>query len=196
MRSVFNFLLEPKAGITTAKKNIDGKELLLNTELQNHQYTSRHGVVKTIPMAENTDILPGDEVIVHHNVFRVFRDVRGIEKNSKSYISDNLYSVAADQIFAYKRNGQWRAVKGFCFVKPIVSKTQFSLHKEREAIGVVKFACDDFETGALVGFKPGSEYEFNIEGERLYRVPINLITIQYEYQGDEEEYNPSWTQGC
>ena len=147
-------------------------------------------------VAKSLSLKPGDEVIVHHNVFRVFRDVRGIEKNSKSYISDNLYSVASDQIFAYKRNGQWRAVKGFCFVKPIVSKTQFSEHKEREAIGVVKFACDEFETGALVGFKPGSEYEFNIEEQRVYRVPINLITIQYEYQGDEEEYNPSWTQGC
>jgi hypothetical protein len=37
------------------------------------------------------------------------------------------------------------------------------------------------------------EYEFIIEGQRLYRVPTNLITIKYEYQGDEEEYNPSWT---
>ena len=38
------------------------------------------------------------------------------------------------------------------------------------------------------------EYEFNIEGERLYRVPTNKITIKYEYQGNEEEYNPSWSQ--
>ncbi len=40
------------------------------------------------------------------------------------------------------------------------------------------------------------EYEFNIEGQRLYRVPTNQITIKYEYQGDEEEYNPSSTQSC
>ena len=47
-----------------------------------------------------------------------------------------------------------------------------------------------------MGFKTGMEYEFNIEGQRLYRVPVNQITIEYEYQGDEEEYNPLGVQGC
>ena len=44
----------------------------------------------------------------------------------------------------------------------------------------------------LVGFTPNSEYEFIVDGERLYRVLSKFITIKYEYQGDEEEYNPSW----
>ena len=44
----------------------------------------------------------------------------------------------------------------------------------------------------LVGFTPNSEYEFIIDGERLYRVLNKFITIKYEYQGNEEEYNPSW----
>ena len=198
MRSVFNFLVEPKDGITTAKKDVGGNELLLNTELQNHQYTSRHGVVVGTPLAEESEVQVGDEIIVHHNVFRVFRDVRGIEKNSKSYINDNLYSVAPDQVFAFKRgDAGWQAIKGFCFVKPIANKNSFSLHNEREAIGIIKYASatNGLEVGALVGFRPGSEYEFNIEEQRVYRVPVNLITIQYDYQGDEEEYNPSWAQG-
>ena len=46
--------------------------------------------------------------------------------------------------------------------------------------------------GDLVGFLPNSEYEFVIDGERLYRVMTNFISIKYEYQGNEEEYNPSW----
>ena len=46
----------------------------------------------------------------------------------------------------------------------------------------------------LVGFTPNSEYEFVINGERLYRVMNKFITIKYEYQGNEEEYNPSWAQ--
>ena len=41
-------------------------------------------------------------------------------------------------------------------------------------------------------FTPGSEYEFIVDGEKLYRVPTNKITIKYEYQGNEKEYNPSW----
>ena len=194
MKSVFNFIVEPKHGRSTAKKDIDGKELLLNTELQNHNYTSRLGVVKALPAAEKSEIEIGDEVLVHHNVFRRFRDIRGKEKNSKSYYADNMFFVQPDQVYAYKRNGKWKCLSGFCFIKPIVNKSEFSLNKEQEAIGIIKYASGNFNEGELVGFKPGSEYEFNIDGERLYRVLTSLITIKYEYQGNEEEYNPSWSQ--
>ena len=51
----------------------------------------------------------------------------------------------------------------------------------------------NISNGDLVGFTPDSEYEFIIDGERLYRVLTNQISIKYEYQGDEKEYNPSWT---
>jgi co-chaperonin GroES (HSP10) len=51
----------------------------------------------------------------------------------------------------------------------------------------------NIKNGDLVGFTPYSEYEFIIDGERLYRVLTNQISIKYEYQGNEKEYNPSWT---
>ena len=193
MKSVFDFLVEPKGERTTSAKEVNGKQLILNTELQNHQYVSRIGVVKAVPTAFETEINVGDEVIVHHNVFRVFKDIRGDEKRSRSYIDENLYAVNISQIFAYKRDGEWKSIEGFYFVKPIVSKDKFSLDKEEPLVGIVKYANDTFETGALVGFRPGMEYEFNIEGQRLYRIPANQITVQYEYEGDEEDYNPSWT---
>ena len=80
----------------------------------------------------------------------------------------------------------------FSFIKPLKNKDIFSTEKEQALIGVVKYTDGSIEKGDLVGFTPGSEYEFIIEGERLYRVPTNKITIKYEYQGNEEEYNPSW----
>ena len=66
-------------------------------------------------------------------------------------------------------------------------------------IGILKYAdktllANGIKEGDLVGFKPNSEYEFIIDNQRLYRVLTKLITIKYEYQGDEEEYNPSWLQ--
>jgi len=194
MRGFFNFLVEPKEGRSTSKKEIDGKELLLNTELQNHQYTSRLAVVKGTPVAVETEIEIDDEIIVHHNVFRRFRDVRGKEKNSKSYYKEDLFFVQPDQIYAYKRNNEWKALDGYCFIKPLKATNIWSNVHERAAIGIIKHPNADFNRGDLVGFVPGMEYEFNIEGERLYRVPANKITIKYEYQGDEEEYNPSWAQ--
>lgn len=195
MKSVFNYIVAPKHGRSTSVKEIDGKELILNTELQNHNYTSRLGVVSATPLAFDSEIQPGDDIIVHHNVFRRFRDVRGEEKNSRAYYKENAYFVQPDQIYAYKRDGNWKALRGFCFVKPIKAKETFEMHKEQPAIGIIKYASDGFNAGDLVGFNPGMEYEFNIEGERLYRVPNNQITIKYEYQGDEEEYNPLGVQG-
>ena len=193
MQSIFNYLVAPKGNRTTSKTEINGKELLLNTELQNHQYTNRIGVILNLPLIGDYNIREGDEVIVHHNVFRRFRDVKGVEKNSKNFYEEGLYLVQPDQIYAYKRNEEWKALDGYCFVKPLKNTEMFSIDFEKPLVGIVKYGNDDITVGELVGFKPGSEYEFIIEGQRLYRVPTNLITIKYEYQGDEEEYNPSWT---
>jgi len=194
MQSIYNFIVSPFAKRTTAEKDIDGTTLLLNTELQNHLYTSRHGVVKAVPKVNDLSLQPGDEIIVHHNVFRRFRDIRGNEKNSRSYYDEDLFFVYPDQIYAFKRNGEWKPVAGFVFVKPLIDERMFSEHSERPLIGKIKYAYGNFEAGDLIGFTPGTEYEFNIEGEKLYRVPANRITIKYEYQGSEKEYNPSWSQ--
>ena len=50
------------------------------------------------------------------------------------------------------------------------------------------------EEGDVIGYKPRTNSEFIIDGEKLYRVLSNLITIKYEHKGNEEAYNPSWAQ--
>jgi hypothetical protein len=195
MQSIFNYLVKPKGDRTVGFKKIEGQTLLLNTDLQNHSYTNRVGTILNLPLVGNEELKEGDDVIVHHNVFRRFRDVRGNEKDSKNYLAEDVYTVQADQIYAFKRDDEWRALKGFCFIKPIKEDKMFSAAFEKPLIGIVKLGNDEIKTESLVGFKPNSEYEFVIEGQRLYRVPANSITIKYEYKGNEEEYNPSWAKG-
>ena len=195
MHSVFNYLVAPKGSRTTGVKKIEGQTLLLNTDLQNHEYSNRIGKLLSLPLVNvYNELREGDDVIVHHNIFRRFRDVRGQEKNSKNYLSEDIYLVQPDQIYAYKRNNEWKALEGFVFVMPIKETKIFSLENERPLIGIVKYSNGDFEKNQLIGFRPNSEYEFIIDGQRLYRVPTNSITIKYEYQGNEEEYNPGWAQ--
>ncbi len=81
----------------------------------------------------------------------------------------------------------------YCFIKSIKSTDKFSKEEEKPLVGVVKYSDVTVDVGDVVGFRPNSEYEFVIDGERMYRVLSSFITIKYEYQGDEEEYNPSWT---
>ena len=192
MKSVYNFVVTPAKSRYNNTKDIDGEELIVNTEVYSHQYVSREAVVKATPTVGNTDIKVGDTVIVHHNVFRRWHNVKGIEKNSRSYFNESTYFINKDQIFLYK-NTEWQAQKGYCFVAPVKSTNKITVDKEKPLVGIVKHTDGTVNKGDLIGFRPSSEYEFIIDGQKLYRVLSNFITIKYEYQGDEEEYNPSWT---
>ena len=202
MQSLFNFIVQPKNKRYENEVDINGKQLIINTTMDDHKYVSRIGIVKSVPKVGETNIKVGDEVIVHHNVFRRFYNMKGEEKNSSSYFKEDLYFCYYDQIFLYKQNGKWKTPFEFCFVKPIENKNQFVTdQKERPRVGILKYgnsSLDAFKVneGSLVGFSPSSEYEFIIENDRLYRMRTNDITIKYEYKGDEVEYNPSWASGC
>ena len=194
MKSVYNFVVTPIGKRYNNTKKVDGSELILNTEVYNHQYVNRKASVISTPIIGDTDIQAGDDVIVHHNVFRRWHDVKGIERNSKSYFNENTYFINKDQIFLYKRYWEWKTPKGYCWVKPLKATDQFNIKQEKPLQGIVKYSDGTVNVNDIVGFTPNSEYEFVIDGERLYRVLSKFITIKYEYQGDEEEYNPSWSQ--
>ena len=194
MKSVHNFVVAPKGERYNNTKKLDGGELILNTDIFQHQYVNREAIVISTPIIGETEIQPSDTVIVHHNVFRRWHNVKGIEKNSRSYFNEDTYLVNHDQIFLYKKNKEWIAPKGYCFVMPLKATDKFNINQEKPLQGIVKYSDGTVNVNELVGFTPNSEYEFIVDGERLYRVLSNFITIKYEYQGDEEEYNPSWAQ--
>ena len=194
MKSVYNFVVKPKGERYNNIKKLDGKELILNTEIFNHQYINREAIVISTPIIGDTDIKPGDTIVVHHNVFRRWHNQYGEEKNSRSYFNEDTYFINNDQIFLYKRNEKWIAPKGYCFVMPLKAQNPLNVGLEKPLQGIVKYTDGTIEVNSLVGFTPNSEYEFIVDGERLYRVLSKFITIKYEYQGDEEEYNPSWAQ--
>jgi hypothetical protein len=194
MKSVYNFVVKPIGKRYNNVKKVGDKELILNTEIFNHQYVNRQATVISKPIIGDTNIEIGNDVILHHNVFRRWHDVRGNEKNSKSYFKEDTYIVSIDQIFLYKKFWKWHSPKGFCWVKPIKNKDKYNNSETQENIGIVKYTDGSFKVNDLVGFTPISNYEFVIDGELLYRVYTKFITIKYEYQGNEEAYNPSWAQ--
>ena len=194
MKSVYNFVVTPIGQRYNNVKKVGDKELIVNTEIFNHQHVNRRAKVLSTPIIGDTNIEINDDVILHHNVFRRWHNVRGEEKNSKNYFNENTYIVYPDQIFLYKRFWKWHSPKGFCWVKPIKNQDKYSNNETQENIGIVKYTDGTFKVNNLVGFTPISNYEFVIDNELLYRVYTKFITIKYEYQGDEEAYNPSWAQ--
>jgi len=192
-----SFIVSPIRSRYDNTKKVGDVDLILNTEIFTHKNVSNNAIVVGLPKNKKTDIQVGDEVIIHHNVFRRWHDVRGKEQNSRSFFSEDKYFVSDDQLYIYKHNEEWKSLDDYCFVKPIANDDMFSLEKEKPLVGIVKYSNDilksvGIKVGDKVGFIPNSEFEFIIDGERVYRVRTKVITIKYEYEGEEREYNPSW----
>ena len=197
MKSIFSFIVKPVGERYENTKKIGDKELILNTKIESFKSVNNIAEVVETPIAFKTDIKVGDKIVIHHNVFRRFYDMKGKQKNSRSYYEEDLYFVEQDQIYLYGDHGNWKTYGERCFVKPIKNIDQFKIQKEQKHIGILKYGNSSLEAlkitpGDLIGFKPYGEYDFIIDNERLYCMKSNDIVIKYEYSGNEVEYNPSW----
>jgi hypothetical protein len=199
MTSVFSFIVKPVGERYNNKIKIDGKDLITNTKIESFKSVNNLAEIVSVPLAYSTDIKVGDLVVIHHNVFRRFYDIRGKQKNSRAFFMDNLYFCDVDQIYLYKNDDRWKAFGDRCFIKPIKNNDSLKLDKEQNLIGILKYGNSSLEAlkineGDLVGYTPFGEFDFVVEGQRLYCMKSNDIVIKYEYKGNEAEYNPSWTQ--
>ena len=192
MKPIFELVVKPLGDRYSNSVEVGEKSLILNTEVFNHQHVNREARVLSVPKIGGSEVQPGDIVTLHHNVFRRWHDVKGRERNSRGFLEEGKYLVTEDQIYLYKRNNDWTCPKGYCFVQPIKDKSQLSVDTEKPLVGIVKYSDGTVNVGDLVGFDPVSKFEFVVDGKRMYRALSKFITIKYEYQGDEEEYNPSW----
>ena len=199
MTGVFDFIVKPVGSRYENSIDIDGKELIVNTKIESFKSVNNIAKVVSVPLAYKTDIKVGDTVVIHHNVFRRFYDIKGKQKNSRSYFKEDLYFCSSDQIYLYKTDTEWKSFGDRCFIKPLKNIDHLKLDKERKLIGILKYGNDslkelEINPGDLVGYTPFGEFEFIIEGQRLYCMKSNDIVIKYEYKGNEEEYSPSWAQ--
>lgn len=189
MKGSVNYLVSTNTPYLN-KKQVGDKELIINTEIteRDAQFVNRIGKVEGIPtFGGNSAVQNGDAVVVHHNVFRHYYDVRQNLRHSSSYIKDGLYRVDVDQIFAKQSpGGVWEALDGFSFVKPMANTDEWSTSTEEALKGELYFEGKGTDKlgiskGDTVGFTPNSEYEFVIDGVRLYRVyTADLNILFYE----------------
>ena len=201
MKSIYSFIITPKKKRYNNEIKIGDKSLITNTNVEDYNLVSKEAIIASVPLAFKTLIKPGDEVMIHHNIFRRWYDQKGNQRNSSSYFKEDLYFCNIDQIYLYKRNNKWNAVEDRCFIKPIKDNNVLTADIEQKHIGILKIGNSflealDIRPGDLVGFKPGREWEFIVDDERLYCMKSNNIVIKYEYQGNEKEYNPSWARSC
>ena len=69
MKSVYNFVITPKGERYNNTTKVGGKDLIVNTEIYNHQFVNREAIVLSTPViGEDLGIKPGDTVITHFKV--------------------------------------------------------------------------------------------------------------------------------
>ena len=197
MKSLYDFIVKPVGDKYKNTVKISGKDVIINTKIENWKFVNRLAEVVETPLAFKTSIKKGDTIVIHQNVFRIFYDMKGKKKKSRSYFENDLYFCSLDQVYLYKNKNGWNTVGDRCFITPIKSNESLTLDKERELVGILKYGNKSLEAleinpGDLVGYTPNGEWEFLVEGKRLYCMKSNDIVIKYEHQGNEEEYNPSW----
>ena len=197
MKSLYDFIVSPLEGRYNNTKKIGGKTLIINTKIETFKNVSKEAVVIEVPAAYKTKIKKGDKVFVHHNVFRRFYDIKGKEKNSRSYFKDDMYFCDPMQIYMYNNKSHLN----YCFVSPVKNIDKLSNNKEQTQLGILKYTNKTLEAlgitpGTLITFTPDSEFEFIINSERLYCMKSNNIALTHEYKGNEKENNPSWAESC
>ena len=93
MRSPFYFIVKPLDDKRyTNTKNIEGVEFVTNTSEENHKASNRQGVVVAVPLGYNGPIKIGDILLVHHNVFKFYNDMKG-RVNLVRVFSKTIYSL-------------------------------------------------------------------------------------------------------
>ena len=187
MNSLYDFIVRPYNGNRYENSiKVADKELVLNTKIEAFKAVNNIAEVIAVPLAFKTNIKVGDKIIVHHNVFRIFYDIRGKVKNSRSLFKDDTFFVSVDQIYMHGDIGNWKAFGDRCFVMPLKSNDSLTLDKEQKLIGILKYGNSLLEAlkispGDLVGYTPFGEFDFIIDDQRLYCKKSNDIVIKYEY---------------
>jgi len=191
MRSIENFIITPLTERYENEIRVGKKKLIVNASIEEFEFISRFAKVVAVPTAYQTNINVGDIVVVHHNIFRRWYDQSGLERNSASYFNEELYFAAPDQIYLFNQNNEWKTFGEYCFIKPL---------KDRDLTGVIKFNNNQLKEkglkqGDIIGYPPGREWRFLIDEELLYCMKSKNISVKYENQGNEIEYNPRWAKG-
>jgi len=186
MKSPFAFITKPVKGKRyNNTKNIGGIDFIVSTSQEDFRFSNRKAEVIELPLGYKGPIKVGDFLLVHHNVFKYYNDMKGNQQSGRSYFKDDLFFVEPEQFFAYHNGKNWNAVDRYCFIKPTKPEDSYLYKniKEEPLVGIVKYPnkyliSQGVNEGTKVTFKPDSEYEFNIDGEKLYRMYDHQITMK------------------
>lgn len=193
MKALGYCLVESDTEYNNEKSLSSGVSLVVNTTVESVAHINR--IVRLVSAPEGTVLLPGDELIIHHNILRTVNALGGAAVKSEYWVEGNIYYVPLTEIFAYRRGEDWISLDPYCFVKPVAEDTKVSevidvshgtFNKELSHKGMKKLKglmwypnkSLEFQgvvRGDEVVFSKDSEYEFEIEGQVYYKMKTSDV---------------------
>ena len=86
MQSPFYFIVKPMNGKRYDNtKNIGGIDFIVSTSEEDHKFSNRFAEVVEVPLGYKGPIQSGDTLLVHHNAFKFYNDVR-VGKEWKEFL--------------------------------------------------------------------------------------------------------------
>jgi hypothetical protein len=186
MKSPFYFIAKPMNGKRYDNtRDIGGIDFIVSTSEEDHRFSNRYAEVIELPIGYTGPISIGDTLLVHHNAFKYYNDMRGRQKSGKSFFKDDLFFIETDQFYMYKKGSTWNAYDKYCFVKPIAATESYikKSFSEEPLMGQMVYPneyllSNGIDKGDFICFTPDSEYEFTVDGEKLYRMYDHQITMK------------------
>ena len=186
MQSPYSFLVKPVNDRRYDNVSKMGDvDFLISTSEEDHVASNRFAEVLNVPIGYTGEVKIGDTMLVHHNVFKFYNDMKGRRKSGKSFFKEDLFFVDNDQFYLYKQDGKWHSHDRFCFVKPVDTLDSFidKACKYEPLMGDVVYPNEYLKSqginkGDRIYFTPDSEYEFTVDGETLYRVFDHQVTMK------------------
>jgi hypothetical protein len=186
MRSPFSFIVKPLKGRRYDNiKSIGNINFITSTSQEDHMSSNRFAEVVATPVGYDGEINVGDLLLVHHNVFKFYYDMRGRQQSSHNFFKDDMFFVEEDQFFMFFNGDEWKCYSKYCFIEPVETKDYYLVKPgtEEPLIGRIKYINQELidlglSIGDEVAFEPDSEYEFKINDQKLYRMFTSNIKIK------------------
>ena len=183
-KSLFEFIVRPIGSKRYSNtKSISGMDFVVSTSEEDHKFVNREGEVLSTPLDYDGNIRVGDILLVHHNAFKFYNDMQGRRQSGKSFFKDDLFFIDGDQFYMYKQDGEWYPHDRYCFVSPIHPQDSyiFKPFTEEPLMGIMEYpneylSAQGVKKGDTIIFKPESEYEFEVDGKKMYRMFDHQIT--------------------
>lgn len=181
LQSPFRIGIKPKDGKQYVDElQIGDSKLIVNTSIEYAKDVNRIGVVFSLPFHYKGDLQIGDEVVVHHNVFRITLNDNGVPMQSNYHLKDDLFFVDDNMIYLQIRDGKMIAYGDNVFVEPIIENDYWLGEQIVERQGIVKITNTSLKKIGVIEdtkvvFRKFCENEFNIFGKKYYKMQDKRI---------------------